>query len=298
MNWLERFRSQQTLTVDLIRIYLGLGLFVKGIFFLLHPEQISLTSDQRWLAASVQGLPYVHIAGGLLLASGLLARLACLIQIPILLGAIALVALPEMTGLQHREGAELTGLVLFLLTLFAVWGAGKFSLAGRFGRSSVDMARNYQKWLNDRSDLFVDLVRIYLGIGLFVKGLYIMAHRGELVSLVQESGTAWFIVVGAAHLVVPAHIVGGVLLALGLVTRAAALAQLPLLLGAVFWVYLPRFSSLALRENLELSSLVLFLLALIVAHGPGRFSVDHVLERGLREDQERAILPGPLNHSS
>lgn len=39
---------------------------------------------------------------------------------------------------------------------------------------------------------------------------------------------------------------------------------------------------LELRENLEFSALVLFLLALISVAGAGRFSVDHAVQRNYR----------------
>jgi uncharacterized membrane protein YphA (DoxX/SURF4 family) len=55
--------------------------------------------------------------------------------------------------------------------------------------------------------------------------------------------------------------------------------QLPLLIGALFYVFLPQFSSLELRQNVEFTALVLFLLTLIAVHGPGRYSVDYVVQR-------------------
>lgn len=287
MKFLEWLRSQPTLLVDLIRMYLGVALFAKGVFFLIHPEQLVSPSDNPWLAGSVQVLPYVHIAGGLLLASGFLTRLACLVQVPILIGAIVFVSLPRMTGLQSREGGELTGLVLFLLTLLFFWGAGQYSLSSKLGLRSFGIPQRYQQWFQNHGDIFVDAVRVYLGVGLFLKGVYIMTHRQELNDLAQTSGTSYGLVLGAAHYVVPAHLVGGALLALGLATRPAAIAQLPLLIGAVFLVNLPQFSSLARRENLELSVLVLFLLVLLSLHGAGRFSLDHLLEQGLKSDEAK-----------
>ena len=134
-------------------------------------------------------------------------------------------------------------------------------------------------WLHDHEDVFKDLVRVYLGIGLFIKGLYFMAHHDELNKLLDSLDTAAFAQATAAHYVIPVHIIGGLLLAAGLLTRIAALAQIPILLGAVFYVYLPRMTMIEPRQNLEFSMLVLFLLALIFVYGPGRFSVDHLLEK-------------------
>jgi putative oxidoreductase len=96
----------------------------------------------------------------------------------------------------------------------------------------------------------------------------------------------------AAHYVIPVHLVGGVMLLLGLATRYAAVAQIPLLVGAIFYVYLPRFATLELRQNLEFTGLVLFLLCVVSVYGSGRYSVDYVL----RKSEEKEHL-GELQHA-
>lgn len=135
----------------------------------------------------------------------------------------------------------------------------------------------WKRWFQGHEDLFRDLVRMYLGVGLFVKGLYFMSHRNELDQLLGQLDNAAFAQAAAAHYVIPVHIVGGLVLAIGLLTRLAALLQIPILLGAVFYVYLPQMALIEPRQNLEFSALVLFLLVLVVAYGAGRFSVDHLL---------------------
>jgi putative oxidoreductase len=136
-----------------------------------------------------------------------------------------------------------------------------------------------KRWAEGHADIFVDLVRIYLGIGLAVKGIFFMTHRDYLLNLLEQSGNLVIAPVTIAHYVIPAHIFGGVLLALGLLTRLAALLQLPILIGAVFWVYLPKAMTLEPRQYIEFSALVLFLMVLILIFGPGRWSVDHYLSR-------------------
>jgi putative oxidoreductase len=91
----------------------------------------------------------------------------------------------------------------------------------------------------------------------------------------------WFAPAAIAHYIVPAHLVGGLLLVLGLLTRLAALVQIPILLGAVFYLHLPQLMVMNVesRQSLELSALVLFLTCLIFLHGSGRLSLDHVLDK-------------------
>lgn len=144
-----------------------------------------------------------------------------------------------------------------------------------------------RSWLHARPDVMIDLIRVYLGVALFFKGVYFMEHREYLLKMMEDAGGMWFAPAALAHYIVPAHLVGGLMLALGLLTRVAALAQIPVLLGAVFYVHMPRLSGLSQetvgRQNLELSALVLFLTVLVLLHGAGRFSLDHVI--GKRSQQ-------------
>ena len=77
-----------------------------------------------------------------------------------------------------------------------------------------------------------------------------------------------------------AHLAGGLLLALGVVTRLAAAMQLPVVLGAVA-VHAREGLSLA-NPSLELALLVAFLLVLVIFHGGGKWSVDAWLAREYR----------------
>jgi uncharacterized membrane protein YphA (DoxX/SURF4 family) len=147
----------------------------------------------------------------------------------------------------------------------------------------------FKRWAEAHSDLFLDLVRIYLGLGLMAKGIFFMGHQDYMMKLLADTGDLFIVPATIAHYVIPAHLLGGLLLALGLLTRVAALAQIPVLLGAMFWIYLPKVMAVEPRENLEFSALVLFLMVLILIFGAGRFSVDHFLSR--REPAE--LRPQP-----
>jgi len=128
-----------------------------------------------------------------------------------------------------------------------------------------------RRWIESHMDIVIDLVRMYLGVGLFVKGIYFLMHQVELKKLLEGADNLAFGQGAVAHYIIPVHLVGGLLLAIGLLTRLAALAQIPILIGAIFYIWLP--------ENLEFSALVLFLLTLIFVYGAGRFSVDYLITR-------------------
>ncbi len=275
-RWVETHRRH---ILDLIRIYLGVGLIIKGIFYLMNPTLIAPTVTPNWLTSIAPIVPYIHIVGGVLLAVGLLTRLAAIVQMPIIFAALSFIHLPYMAqSMAAREDVEFSALVLFLLAVIALVGPGPFSLAERFGYKLDFAPKQFRAWSNAHPDLYLDAIRIYLGVGLFIKGLYIMNNQQEFGRLLENNSMPIGIL-SLAHYVIPAHLAGGAMLLLGFITRGAAAAQLPLLLGALFYVYLPRFTSLELRQNIEFTALVLFLLSIITVVGAGRYSVDYAVKR-------------------
>ncbi len=76
------------------------------------------------------------------------------------------------------------------------------------------------------------------------------------------------------HYVAPAHIVGGVLIVVGLLTRWAAIAQLPILLGAILTNFLGTMNVF----NLTLALVVLLACLFFMVYGSGKHSVDYYLK--------------------
>jgi putative oxidoreductase len=277
-NWIE---SHPYAPLELVRIYLGVGLLIKGLFFLRNPEVL----DTMLQAAVLPSLPispaayviWAHIVGGALLAAGLLTRLAALAQMPIFYGAIAYAYVGRMTTLEARQGFEFAALMLFLCGLLVAFGGGPRSLDQIvFRRARKD------SWTRAHPDAFLDLVRCFLGVALFLKGAFFMMHRDQLMELIESAGTWQIFPIALVHYVIPAHFAGGILLLIGVLTRWAALAQLPILFLAVFYLYLPTSFVIEGRQNLEFTALVLFLVLLVAAYGSGRWSVEQVSLRRLR----------------
>ena len=123
-----------------IRVALGLSLFLKGFSFIqnsvLLPGLISQTSfiqNAPWLATAI---PWIHLLCGSLLIVGLFTRLSCLVQIPVLLGAVFLVNI-KMGILAGGSDLLLSVIILILLVFFFIEGGGPLSLDNYF--------RNYAK---------------------------------------------------------------------------------------------------------------------------------------------------------
>jgi uncharacterized membrane protein YphA (DoxX/SURF4 family) len=132
-------------------------------------------------------------------------------------------------------------------------------------------------WAESRREVWLDCVRIYLGLGLLARGLLLITNTstGYMVDMLQRSGQSWLTTGILLHYVMLAHFVGGLLLTIGFLTRLAALVQIPILAGAVFIVH-RKDGLFAMGQSLEFSALVLFLLCVITVSGAGKLSLDYV----------------------
>jgi putative oxidoreductase len=154
------------------------------------------------------------------------------------------------------------------------------------GASAMERFRRTARWLEANRALAYPVIRVYIGLALFVRGWVFIADSEAAVRLVSPSGSDWLVSLAVIHYVALAHLVGGLMLAAGLFTRVAAAVQLPILIGATFFIHLSQ-GLVQPDQSFELSALVLFLLLVFLAFGSGPWSVDEYLERGSREQEER-----------
>jgi len=201
--------------------------------------------------------------------------------------------------------------VLFLLVLIFIYGSGRWSVDHYWTRGRSRTLKRLDRLYKYREHA-LDLLRVYLGIGLFVRGVIFFSDTSAFMELVSDApglelGSALLI-----HYVALAHLVGGAMMAAGLLTRVAALVQIPILVGAVFVVHF-QGGLLAPSESFEFSVLVLFLLVVIFLYGSGRWSADYylfvrktkvpeqlerterareILEREVPEEEEPVGVPG------
>jgi uncharacterized membrane protein YphA (DoxX/SURF4 family) len=133
------------------------------------------------------------------------------------------------------------------------------------------MATESKQWWRDPS-VGLDVIRVYLGVGLMVRGALFIGRPEVLIDFLKRSDS-WFVPLAVSQYVVAAHLCGGILLALGLGTRLAAAVQIPPLLGAVLFVHL-HDGLLTAGQSLEFAALVLSMLGVFTVFGSGRVSVD------------------------
>jgi len=133
-----------------------------------------------------------------------------------------------------------------------------------------------------------DLMRAYLGVGLFVRGVLFVSEPELLLGYLQDM-KSWFLPYAVVHFVAVAHLCGGVALALGLLTRLAAAIQIPILFGAVFLIH-SSGGLLNPGQSLEFSGLVLALLVVYFVFGSGDLSLDRLLRES---DARSAVVQTP-----
>ena len=144
----------------------------------------------------------------------------------------------------------------------------------------MNLLHRVEHWGDTHHPAWTDALRITLGIILVLKGISFISDTTYLSHLVGGLRfDLWSVMV--VHYVAFAHLMGGFLIAVGCLTRLMVLLQLPILVGAVFFVNIRQGFS-PLNSELWLSLIVLFLLLLFLVLGSGRFSMDEYVKRNAR----------------
>lgn len=127
-HWGDRHHPQW---LDYFRIVLGVIILAKGISFVNDQEAvrrlIEQTSFQLSIWSAVHYVVFTHLVGGLFIILGFQTRLATLLLLPVLIGAVFFVNITHGFSFLNSE-LWLSIVVLVLLVVFMVLGSGKYSL--------------------------------------------------------------------------------------------------------------------------------------------------------------------------
>lgn len=143
----------------------------------------------------------------------------------------------------------------------------------------MNLINRLERWGDAHHPKWLDVIRIVLGIFLILKGMEYVKNMDQLGAIISNSGFLGALSTGLiAHYVVFAHIVGGLLITFGLLTRLACLVQLPILLGALIFI---NSSGSIYQPYTErwMSLLVLLLLGLFIVEGSGPISIDDYMNK-------------------
>ena len=130
--------------------------------------------------------------------------------------------------------------------------------------------KDLNKWANAHSTIWFDAIRIILGIFLIYKGGYFVSNSRDFEDLIAPvsnfmGGMLTF------HYIAAAHIMGGIMIVFGLLTRWALIAQLPILLGALLLNFIGDMNV----TNLIISLVTLGVSIFYTIYGSGKHSADY-----------------------
>ncbi len=134
----------------------------------------------------------------------------------------------------------------------------------------MDNLKRMNKWANAHTYYSLDILRIALGFFLVIKGISFITNNRAFEDLIAPvsnfmGGMLTF------HYIAAAHIMGGIMIVFGLLTRWAIIAQLPILVGAV----LINFYGGLDVNNLIVATATIGISLFFVFYGGGKHSADY-----------------------
>ena len=134
----------------------------------------------------------------------------------------------------------------------------------------MDNLKKMNKWANAHTYYSLDILRIALGFFLVIKGISFITNNRAFEDLIAPvsnfmGGMLTF------HYIAAAHIMGGIMIVFGLLTRWAIIAQLPILVGAV----LINFYGGLDVNNLIVATATFGISVFFVFYGGGKHSADY-----------------------
>jgi putative oxidoreductase len=138
---------------------------------------------------------------------------------------------------------------------------------------SMGTLQQLEKWSTTHHPRWLIFLRVILGLCLIIKGIAFMSDSLHLESLLSETslGTTkeWLPLI-----ITWLHLLGGSFIVVGLFTRMSTLLLIPVLLGAVLIINLPR-GIFAPGSEFGFSLAVLILLIVFFIEGGGPLSLDN-----------------------
>ena len=143
----------------------------------------------------------------------------------------------------------------------------------------MNMVHKIERWGDSHHPIALDIIRIALGIFLLLKCMAFMDNTTYLKDLIENQNVVFissWVLMALVYYVTFAHLVGGVLIAMGTLTRFACIIQIPIVLAAVF---LTNIFQETINTMAWPSIVALVLLALFAVIGSGPLSLDRYLAK-------------------
>ncbi|MEO6980157.1 MAG: DoxX family membrane protein [Mucilaginibacter sp.] len=138
----------------------------------------------------------------------------------------------------------------------------------------MNLVHRIENWGDTHHPKFIDIVRIALGGFLLLKGIAFMNNTEYLKGLIENQDAVNIsagVLMALVYYVTFAHMVGGILIGLGILTRFGCIIQIPILIGAIFLsgIFQDAINYMVWPSVAALAALVMFLVL-----GSGPLSLD------------------------
>lgn len=147
----------------------------------------------------------------------------------------------------------------------------------------MNLTEKLDRWAFAHHPRWIDFLRIALGLILFIKGYFFIRDTDKIIEILSNSRFEW-VAFAMAHYVAFAHLVGGAMITIGLLTRVAIAFQLPILLGAIIFIN-SRTGFYSVNSELPFSILVFTMLVFFFIYGSGPSSADQALVNERKEEK-------------
>ncbi len=137
----------------------------------------------------------------------------------------------------------------------------------------MNVIQRFELWGDRHHPKWLDIIRIALGLFLFYKGIDVLRNMSSVISLMAGTKLHFshFFLSAVAQFIFVAHLMGGILLTLGIHTRLVCLVQIPILIGAIILINYSDSSSPFSELILPVIVLLLLIYFMIVGNGPWSF---------------------------
>jgi putative oxidoreductase len=147
----------------------------------------------------------------------------------------------------------------------------------------MSILKKTEQWGDRHHPAILDIIRIALGLFLLLKGYAFLQNRPFLEDMIIDLHVKFLtpgMVVFMMNYVIWVHMVGGLLIMLGIFTRLASLLQLPIICTAFYVINDLRS---ALNSDLWLTIFTLLFLLIFTILGSGPLSFDRYLGKDKKE---------------
>ena len=145
------------------------------------------------------------------------------------------------------------------------------------------MLHQLEKWSTTHHPRWLVILRVALGISLFLKGITFLNNSVKLEGILATAGisayNSWLPLV-----ITCLHLLCGFFIVIGLLTRLSTLVMIPILLFAVIFVNASR-GIFAAESEFAFSLIILFMLVFFFIEGGGPISMDDYFKNYIRNNR-------------